>query len=600
MKKKSLLGLAGFLLVVTVIAGIIITGCPTGEEVLVPFNPGTDDPGGGRGDLTQDSWVEAWAGYSKDNLPPPSYWNNLGENRYWPNPFVKIDGTTVATLADWEERYQEINEMMQYYVYGHRPPKAEQTASATVSGNTVSLRLEMTGPNGNYTYTGNITLPSAAQAEASGFSAPWPLSWGGGAADLSRGFATMSNPSGDGSGGAAGVNNFNGVYSMFGYTRNALNAPSGLMVTSWMCGQIIDAIEELTKPGQVLEGILAPDKFTISGVSRWGKDAIVAAAFEPRIGVSNPCSSGAMGLGPDRFLWTYANPVNEKHLGNPKGKGIHYLTNTRATGAVDDTGLRQNIAQYLIAGTAPPSQYYTFTYPNVQSIQGYDHGRYDGGGTFASGIVGYWATQRFGEFISFNKEEFWTSENGYQGRGTMNQVPFDQHYLAALMAGPDPENPRGLLMSASYNSDTWQNPEGQQMVFWAAREVYRFLGKEDLIKTIVHDQGHARSAIGIQQHLDLCDYMWRDVALPTTPGRAMRTDKNGEVFGPGAYYPLDVRSMDDYQYLNWARPAGPNGPEGKPFSQEATEYFQRYTRYEDLEYPDWWPYEEGRWPGHGM
>jgi hypothetical protein len=387
----------------------------------------------------------------------------------------------------------------------------------------------------------------------------------------------MNMPSGDASGGGATV--FNSVYTLFGYSASALNAPSGLMVTSWMCGQIIDALETLTAEGQPLEGVLRADQFLTTGVSRNGKDAIVAAAFEPRIRVAGPSSSGAMGLGPERFVWTVANPVNERHDGNPYGKGTYYFYNVRSgSNANDSDDTRQHVLQYLVAGVPPPS--FGHQYPNIQSVQGYDHGRYDGGGSAVDNRTGAWASKRFGEFIRFNTEVFWTSENGYQNKGTMAQVPFDQHFLAALMAGPDPDNPRGLIMDASYNGDTWQNPEGQQMVFWAVREIYRFLGHEDRVYSIVDDGGHMRSTYDIQRQLDLCDYLYRSVPLPS---RMMNLDADGEVFGPGAEYPLDIRSTDDYQYMNWARPGG------KSFADSATEYFETYTAYDQLRYPSWWP-----------
>jgi hypothetical protein len=56
--------------------------------------------------------------------------------------------------------------------------------------------------------------------------------------------------------------------------------------------------------------------------------------------------------------------------------------------------------------------------------------------------------------------------------GHEEALPFDQHFLKALVA------PR-ILLETDAASDIWANPVGSNQTSLAAREVYRFLGKEE-------------------------------------------------------------------------------------------------------------------------
>lgn len=70
---------------------------------------------------------------------------------------------------------------------------------------------------------------------------------------------------------------------------------------------------------------------------------------------------------------------------------------------------------------------------------------------------------------------------GYVGRET--RLPFDQHFLKALVA------PRALL-TAEALGDAWANPPGTWQTHLAAREVYRFLNAEDRIGIWYREGGH--------------------------------------------------------------------------------------------------------------
>lgn len=85
--------------------------------------------------------------------------------------------------------------------------------------------------------------------------------------------------------------------------------------------------------------------------------------------------------------------------------------------------------------------------------------------------------------------------NGYCGRET--ELPFDQHFLKALIA------PRGLLCTEA-RGDAWANPIGSQHTHDAAAEVYRWMGAADRIGLTYRDGGHSHT---LQDWLALLDFM---------------------------------------------------------------------------------------------
>lgn len=554
-KKKRLTGILSVLFVFVIVIGVF-AACDMGNDPPVTIGSRQDDD-------EKSGWTKSWEGYSIDNLPPASYWNQVGENWYWPNLFEKIDGTAVITKEDWVTRYEELKIILQHYLYGYLPPKPTgQTFSYTPGSNpnaSGTIRVEMTYGENNASMSGTITYPTN---NASSFTAPWPLDFGGTVnMDGPRGYAIMSMPNGDAA-----------VRTLFNYSTTDPDAPGDLIVTAWAAGRIIDAIEYLTQEGQALNGLVRTDAFTITGHSRGGKDALVAAAFEPRIGVSAPSSSGALGAAPERFIKTVVKPSNNIHAGNPAGKGFYYMDAPRG----NDTNPANHVMQYLIPGVPPP--HFIREYGPIQSIQGYDHARTDStaGGSSANGQKSTWVSYRAMQFSRFNEEIFWTTENGYDGKGSMAQAPFDQHFLAALMAGPDPDKPRGLLMSAGNDGDSWVHPEGTYINFLVTREIYKFLGKPDYIAAMMDNSGgHVHTTLRRRMQLDLCDYLFRNVPLPIP---FMELDKDGSFYGPGAEYPLDIRSLEDYKLINWAAPGE------KSLAEIAEEYFKTHTTYADIGY----------------
>jgi hypothetical protein len=93
----------------------------------------------------------------------------------------------------------------------------------------------------------------------------------------------------------------------------------------------------------------------------------------------------------------------------------------------------------------------------------------------------YWFHPRFKEFV-----------------GHVDQIPFDQHSLKALVA------PRAQLSTEALG-DLWANPLGTQVSFLAAREVYRFLGVADKIGIHYRQGKHEQNVEDWGALLDFAD-----------------------------------------------------------------------------------------------
>ncbi len=100
-------------------------------------------------------------------------------------------------------------------------------------------------------------------------------------------------------------------------------------------------------------------------------------------------------------------------------------------------------------------------------------------------VFPYWFAPRFKQFI-----------------GRVDRLPFDQHIVKALVA------PRALLSTEALG-DLWANPEGTQMTYLAAREVYRFLRAEERIGIWFREGEHAHTLADWQAMLDFADWHLR-------------------------------------------------------------------------------------------
>lgn len=96
---------------------------------------------------------------------------------------------------------------------------------------------------------------------------------------------------------------------------------------------------------------------------------------------------------------------------------------------------------------------------------------------------------------------YWYGPQMVQFVGKEAELPFDQHFLKALVA------PRAFLSTEGLG-DLWSNPSGTWQSHMAAREVYRFLNAEDQIGHWYRAGGHDHGSADWKAFLDFMEWQF--------------------------------------------------------------------------------------------
>ncbi len=224
--------------------------------------------------------VPTWNEWQQKTGALPPDFDALPSANFLPDPFTFHDGRTVKMPADWPVRRAEIRQLYQKHISGSLPPKpkldrvvpVEETKSAGYT--TRVVRLEY-GPESRITTQVTLTLP-----EGSG---PFPVLIGGGSWSTSlirRGYAACEYPSS-----VDQPTNLPSVYPEFDFATMGQRA--------WTAQLVVDYL--LTLPE------IDPARIAITGYSRGGKMATIAAAFDDRIAAVIAGSTGVGGVLPWRL-----------------------------------------------------------------------------------------------------------------------------------------------------------------------------------------------------------------------------------------------------------------------------------------------------------
>ncbi|MBU7004651.1 MAG: acetylxylan esterase [Theionarchaea archaeon] len=212
-----------------------------------------------------------------------------------PDPFRFMDGNGVTSEDEWSTRRGEISELIQDYQYGHMPPPPEkfevtETSSQILwDGEATEMRFTVkTGPGLQLGIRASMVVP-----EGSG---PFPvilkndrdLELIPNAREVSgRGYIVakyirhdLDNDDAD---------RTDGVHPLYpDYDWGTLSA------WAWGSMRIIDYLLEL----DFVDG----EKIAVTGHSRGGKTALLAAALDERIAMAAPNGSGTGGAGSYRIV----------------------------------------------------------------------------------------------------------------------------------------------------------------------------------------------------------------------------------------------------------------------------------------------------------
>lgn len=147
------------------------------------------------------------------------------------------------------------------------------------------------------------------------------------------------------------------------------------------------------------------------------------------------------------------------------------------------TGHSRGGKAVLLAGAL--DERVALTAPNESGTGGASPFRLPGKGSESvakiTGRFGYWFHPRLREFI-----------------GHEDQMPFDQHFLMAMVA------PRALYLNVAME-DPYSNPLSTQQTYLAARQVYVFLGKGERIGWRSREGGHSFDVDDWRALLDFAD-----------------------------------------------------------------------------------------------
>jgi hypothetical protein len=223
----------------------------------------------------------------------------LPARRELPDPFEFLDGSRVKSRADWPRRRAELKQLVQHYAYGHQPPAPDQVevvAAADAKGQgtgaprTLNVRLRVGERQGGFSFV--LALPAGT--------GPFPVFISAGGLSLpqflERGYAVAELNPRDVAADSAGRG---GLF----YALHPETDAGALMAWAWGFSRVVDALAQLST--------IRVDQLAVTGHSRFGKAALVAGAFDDRIALTVPASSGLAGTGNYRFFFE-AEGKNEK------------------------------------------------------------------------------------------------------------------------------------------------------------------------------------------------------------------------------------------------------------------------------------------------
>jgi hypothetical protein len=213
------------------------------------------------------------------------------------------NGVKLTTAGQWPARRTEIMKILQDNSYGQW--RTGENVTYSISGNKMTIIISHNGKSTQFDV--QIEKPVTGTAPAGG----WPVILVFGNLEgtdafmgskgnprqysLDKGYANISIST---SSIAADNNSRAGAfYTIYPYTTDAESQTGVLMAWAWGAAKVLDALHN----GAALDLGINANNTIMTGTSRNGKAAAVAGAFEERIKITVPVSSGAGGAAIYRY-----------------------------------------------------------------------------------------------------------------------------------------------------------------------------------------------------------------------------------------------------------------------------------------------------------
>lgn len=280
------------------------------------------------------------------------------------------DGKPVETPEQWAERRKEILALYETCMYGKMPDSAGETVSwTTVPGGEAreqEMKITVSRAGRETSFTVRVTLPDEAAAEAACYIEYCPFSWFGKPLvspnmkiAAGRGYAAIQYDPVS----VASDNDLHqgAYYDLYPYDGEADRQDGVLLAWAWGAGKVMDALEAGAGPELGID----PARCMVAAVSRYGKSAAVAGAYDQRFRVTIPSCSGAGGVavyrtdnhGKTYDLSSLGGPeawvnesINEPFRNLTGGEGYWFCRNFRQTERAEDLPVDQHMLCALAAG----------------------------------------------------------------------------------------------------------------------------------------------------------------------------------------------------------------------------------------------------------
>ncbi|MBW7453050.1 hypothetical protein ACFOLF_25730 [Paenibacillus sepulcri] len=404
-----------------------------------------------------------------------------------PNLFKFNDGSMVETAADWTSRRAEIANMLQYYEYGYT--QRPDTLVATRTGNTLNVTMTKEYPNPDdqaapivktTTFSVAFTLPTKENLDTIGQSFPVPAFIGGGPTGYqAKGYASIPWPGNTNVGNNA---NYTGTYyDLFPYDPDSVEFNTGKLIASaWAASRVIDALEwrdPVTGKGLFPE--IDETQMISAGFSQNGKRALLAGAFDERMGMAYVQHSGQWGASSLRFTHD-----SKKY---PAGNNNTYTNYT--------------------ADEMDPSSLYSARTGLRKEQMSQNQGSYVA-----------WFSSRVQQFTNANKYDY----------------PLDHHALIALMA------PRPVMITEGMD-DFWNGPESVAISTAGAKPVFELLGASQNLGLVISPKTrHAQTNLETASAFAMADMNFRGIAPTFTDYRGNDIATQSVVPRDFTFHPFEI------------------------------------------------------------
>ena len=216
-----------------------------------------------------------------------------------PDPYRMLDGTVITDPSEWGKRRDEIRSLYETCMYGVWRDGSKESIQYERKENRVTLFLRRTDTGAEASFDVLVQMPDeSCRKPEHGY----PVIVGMHAhiseeTANAKGFATIVM---DGFGipvASDDTKREGAFYKLYPYGENGDEQTGVLMAWAWGCSKIMDALEQ----GLADELGIDPSVSVVTGVSRWGKAAMVCGAFDKRFRICAPSCSGAGGVAMYRY-----------------------------------------------------------------------------------------------------------------------------------------------------------------------------------------------------------------------------------------------------------------------------------------------------------